>query len=254
MKDILLTFWRMFLTFDSFFVKFDFIHFSPFRYPPLLLSLLGVRVFIATNAAGGGKAHRIVAEGAEKHFVPMMPGNLMVITDHVNVMRRNPLEELAVPLGPVYVAGRSVHSERLIGMARKTALELTDSVAVFEGTYASFPGPTYETADEVEVSMAMGVHAFGMSTVPDLLIAAACGLECMAISLITNQAAGVSGKPLSHEEVTQTGLDSAKPFETFISCLISAIPVQANLHQASLPSPLLSYAIAFFLFFFNGFY
>lgn len=201
-------------------------------FPPNLLALLGVKIFVATNAAGGGPGIRVAkVDGDAEPLEQMHPGVLMLISDHVNNLLRNPIEEVSMVLDlpEQYLSGETLYSQRLRTIARQTYQQLQrshpDNMNLYEGTYACFSGPTYETTTEVvSASRELDIHAFGMSTVPDVMLARACGLECLAISLITNMAAGISGASLSHTEVTETGSSAANSFETYMSALLSAIP------------------------------
>jgi purine-nucleoside phosphorylase len=94
-------------------------------------------------------------------------------------------------------------------------------IAPYEGTYAWFLGPTYETPAEVQMAKTMGAGLVGMSTVPEAIAARHMGAEVAGISLVTNLAAGISATPLSHDEVTET---AAKAKETFTAVLDTYLP------------------------------
>jgi purine-nucleoside phosphorylase len=156
--------------------------------PVRVFAALGVRTLILTNAAGGIRR-------------TFQPGSLMLIADHVNMMFRNPL------VGPV-----AEHEERfpdmsdpydseLRALARRVAAERR--IPLEEGVYAAMLGPSYESKAEIEMLKRFGVDAVGMSTVPEVLVARARGIRCLGISTVTNPAAGLSERRLSHQEVLE---------------------------------------------------
>ena len=143
-----------------------------------------------TNAAGG------IRPG-------MQPGDLMLIADHINLTGRNPL------LGPVWPGEERFpdmsdpYGKVLRRIVAETALEL--GVALEPGVYAAVLGPSYETPAEIRMLARLGADAVGMSTVPEVIVARALGLEVVGISCITNLAAGLGGERLSHAEVMEVG-------------------------------------------------
>ena len=155
-----------------------------------VLGVLGVRVLILTNAAGG------VNTG-------FSAGDLMVIEDHINLLGCNPLlgpnEER---FGVRFPDLTTVYSPRLRGIAAATATAL--GVELRRGVYVACHGPSYETPAEVRYLRIIGADAVGMSTVPEAIVARHMGIEVLGISCITNLAAGVLPKPLNHEEVLET--------------------------------------------------
>jgi purine-nucleoside phosphorylase len=152
-----------------------------------LLGLWGVKTIILTNAAGGiNTAYH--------------PGDLMVIRDHINLLGDNPLRGVNDDrLGTRFpdLSRAYTPSLRPVAKAMITAAGLT----AHEGVYAAMPGPSYETPAEIEMLRRIGADAVGMSTVPEAIAAAHMRLQVVAISCITNFAAGVTKEPLSHEEV-----------------------------------------------------
>jgi purine-nucleoside phosphorylase len=156
-------------------------------FPTRVLGVLGVRAFVLTNAAGG-----IAPE--------LQPGDLMRITDHLNLTGRNPLtgpnEEM---LGPRFPDLSRAYSLELADALEAAASE--SGIALRNGVYAQLIGPSYETPAEVRMARLLGADAVGMSTVPEVIVAAHMGIPCCAISCITNQGAGVSQQPLRHEDV-----------------------------------------------------
>lgn len=159
-------------------------------FPIRVLASLGAQLLLLTNAAGG------LRPGMEA-------GDLMLISDHINLTGRNPL------VGPVQ--GREErfpdmsepYDAELRRVAEAVALELR--IPLTQGVYAALLGPSYETPAEVRMLRVLGADAVGMSTVPEVLVARALGMRVVGISCVTNLAAGLSGVTLSHEEVMQVG-------------------------------------------------
>jgi len=175
--------------------------------PVRVMKALGVRTLVVTNAAGGINAD-------------FRPGDLMLIADHLNLTGRNPLvgpnEEA---LGPRFPDMSEAYSRRLRQLARDTAAQL--GISLREGVYAGLLGPSYETPAEIRMLRILGADAVGMSTVTEVIAARHAGLEVLGISCISNMAAGMLDKPLSHEEVLET---SERVKETFLSLLLALVP------------------------------
>ncbi len=162
-------------------------------YPVEVMRRLGVPVIFLTNAAGGLRSE-------------MRPGDLMVITDHLNLTGASPLRGAHRPeWGARFPDMTQVYDAELV--TRFCAL-VTDEV--HRGVYAFSMGPAYETPAEVRALRLLGGDAVGMSTVPEATVAHACGLRVLAVSCITNLAAGLSTTPLSHAEVL-AATNAAKP-------------------------------------------
>jgi purine-nucleoside phosphorylase len=156
-----------------------------------VLGRFGVRALVLTNAAGGiNPAFR--------------RGLLVLISDHINLQGANPLvgpnEE---SLGPRFPDMTEAYSARLREIAREAAAEL--NIPVAEGVYAAMLGPSYETPAEIRFLRTIGADLVGMSTVPEVIAARHMGLSVLAISCVTNMAAGLAPGPLSHREVLETG-------------------------------------------------
>jgi purine-nucleoside phosphorylase len=155
--------------------------------PVRVAAELGAKVAVLTNAAGG------IADGLE-------PGSLLAIRDHLEWTRpywwRHP--------GPGGLgAPRPLpYSPRLLGLLRRAADAI--GVELREGVYAAVTGPCYETPAEIRALMAWGADAVGMSTAREVQAGCDAGIECAAVSCITNRAAGLSAAPLNHEEVLAT--------------------------------------------------
>mmetsp|Transcript_131382 Transcript_131382/g.195714 ORF Transcript_131382/g.195714 Transcript_131382/m.195714 type:complete len:835 (+) Transcript_131382:17-2521(+) len=185
---------------------------------------LGAKIFIATNAAGGA-------------LDEMNPGDAMIITDHVNILKRHPLQEVFADASVCPpVSGTRIYSKRIAGLAREIAAGVTD-FGLREGTYACCPGPSYETPSEVRGGKDTGIGAFGMSTVPECIVASSLGLEVFALSLCTNLAAGISSIPLSHEEVKEVADNSGPLLMTFMERLLSNLDADPETIPAVLPPP-----------------
>jgi len=171
------------------------------------LARRGVRRVILTNAAGGiNLAYR--------------PGQLVLISDHINLLGVNPLtgpnEDTVGPRFPD-MSDASSKAYREIAREVGTSLGLT----LPEGVYAAVPGPSYETPAEIRYLRAIGADLVGMSTVPETIAANYLGMKVLGISCVTNMAAGVNGGKLVHEEVLETG-EQVK--ETLVALLGAVIP------------------------------
>lgn len=155
-----------------------------------VLKLAGVENLILTNAAGG-----------ISHF--LLPGDLMLLTDHIKFFDDSPLRgENCDELGPRFPDMTKAYTPGLLQTARKAASRL--SISLQEGVYAYMSGPQYETPAEIRALRTLGADAVGMSTVPEVIKAAHCGLSVLALSCITNLAAGVGENPLTSDEVVET--------------------------------------------------
>lgn len=133
----------------------------------------------------------------------LKPGDLMIISDHINSMCTNPLLGDHRPeWGPRFPDQSHVYTPKYRALLSEVGTE--KSIALSEGVYLATSGPTYETPAEVRAYRTLGAEAVGMSTVPEAILASACGLEVIGLSCMTNFAAGISDRALSHEEVTET--------------------------------------------------
>lgn len=158
-------------------------------FPVRTLAAFGVRDLLLTSAAGAlNRAFR--------------PGDFMVVTDHINLMGANPLR------GPV-ISGLMRFIDLTdtydIGLRKLLLVAGKESgIKLQRGVYLAVSGPSYETPAEIQAFARLGADAVGMSTVPETIVARQCGLRVAAISCITNLAAGISPKALSHAEVLET--------------------------------------------------
>jgi purine-nucleoside phosphorylase len=155
-----------------------------------VMGLLGARVLILTNAAGGINT-------------AFPQGVLMVIDDHINLMGSNPLVgENDDRLGPRFPDMSEVYSKRLRALADEVAR--ARGLTIAHGMYVALLGPSYETPAEIRYLRGIGADAVGMSTVPEAIAARHMGLEVLGISCISNMAAGILPQPLNHAEVMDT--------------------------------------------------
>jgi purine-nucleoside phosphorylase len=167
-----------------------------------LLAALGIRTLILTNAAGG--------------LNPTFDaGDICLITDHVNLLgdrfairSRDPLHQ-------------NFYDADLQRLAKSVALE--NAIDLKTGIYLGFKGPTYETKSEVRMMQTLGGDAVGMSTVPEVIAAADAGLRVLALSLITNKAAGLSAGKLSHTDVTDVANRSQRRFATLLKKILEQL-------------------------------
>ncbi|UAL50897.1 MULTISPECIES: purine-nucleoside phosphorylase [Metabacillus] len=159
-------------------------------FPVRVLKEMGVKTIIVTNAAGG------VNESFE-------PGDLMIISDHINNMGTSPLiGPNDSDLGVRFPDMSQAYSRELRALAKNAASEL--GIKVQEGVYVGNTGPAYETPAEVRLARVLGGDAVGMSTVPEVIVANHAGMKVLGISCISNMAAGILDQPLSHDEVMET--------------------------------------------------
>ncbi|GKX68707.1 purine-nucleoside phosphorylase [Inconstantimicrobium mannanitabidum] len=175
-------------------------------FPVRVMKLLGVKTLIVTNAAGAVNAE-------------FNPGDLMLISDHINLSGRNPLMGKNLDeFGPRFPDMSNAYDKDLRNKVKEIAKSI--NVTLQEGVYAMFSGPTYETPAEVRMARILGGDAVGMSTVPEVVVANHCGLKVIGVSCMTNMAAGILDQPLCHEEVMET---SNKVKETFINLMTNII-------------------------------
>jgi purine-nucleoside phosphorylase len=155
----------------------------------LLFHRLGVRRLLLTNAAGS------LNPGFE-------PGGWMMLSDHINLTGQSPLRG-----GPHFIDMSAAYCPELRGRFRGAAASRGE--VLHEGVYAAVAGPQYETPAEVRMLRLLGADAVGMSTVPEVIQAHALGMKVAAFSCLTNWAAGISGRPISHDEVAAAGREAA---------------------------------------------
>ena len=160
-------------------------------FPLRVLGSLGVRSLVLTNAAGGIN-------------LSLSQGGLVLISDHLNLQGTNPLiganEER---FGPRFPDMSEAYDRRYRALARTAAEEL--GIELREGVYAALTGPSYETPAEIRYLRVIGADMVGMSTVPEVIVANHMGMRVLGISCVTNMAAGILDRKISHQEVLETG-------------------------------------------------
>ena len=173
------------------------------------MALLGAKTLIVTNAAGG------IAPG-------LAPGDLMAISDHLNLTGTSSLiGPNDHPPGPRFLDMSAAYDRELIERAERVASE--QGFELRRGVYAGLLGPAYETPAEVRMLKTLGADAVGMSTVLEVLAARHQGLRVLGISCISNLAAGISEGPLSHEEVTETAGRVRSRFEALLTGVLESM-------------------------------
>lgn len=176
-------------------------------YPIPVLKALGAKAVILTNAAGGINTD-------------FSAGDFMVIDDHINLTGKSPLTGTNDDkVGPRFPDMCHVYPKALRDLADEAAQQC--GIQLRHGIYVGVNGPQYETAAEIRMFRAMGGDAVGMSTVFESIAASHCGLPVLAISMITNMAAGITGNALSDEEVKQMANERGQLFRTLIRQIIA---------------------------------
>ena len=182
--------------------------------PVRVMRAMGARVLFITNAAGGINEE-------------LSPGSLVVLRDHVSMFVPNPLRGANDPdEGERFPDMTEVYDRFL----RKTIEECADraGVPITEGVYCQLSGPSYESPFELKILAQLGVDVVGMSTVMEAIAAKHMGMKLCGISLVTNMAAGINPKPLSHEEVKFAGKEAAKVFSSLVAESIREIREYLN--------------------------
>jgi purine-nucleoside phosphorylase len=179
-------------------------------FPVRIMKELGVEKLLVTNAAGG----------INEQF---KPGDLMIISDHINMMGNNPLigpnEEQT---GARFPDMSNAYNRELITHALNCASNL--SLVIQKGVYIGNTGPSYETGAEIRMLRTLGGDAVGMSTVPEVIVANHAGLQVLGISCISNMAAGILDQPLSHDEVMETTEMVKQNFLSFVKEIVKTLP------------------------------
>lgn len=184
-------------------------------FPIRTLVALGCRVIVLTNAAGGVNQS-------------YSPGDLILLSDHLNLMPEGPLRgENDDRLGPRFPDMTRAYAPELRALVHRAVAPLS----LKEGVYAALPGPSYETPAEIRYLRAIGADLCGMSTVPETVVAVHGGARVIAISCVTNMAAGVTGEALSHEEVTETAARVRSTFTTVLDRVLAALGTSGELDQ-----------------------
>ena len=176
--------------------------FDDVSYPVRVLRLLGAETLLVTNAAGAVNTE-------------FSAGDIMMITDHIKLFGVSPLCGPNVEeFGPRFPDVSHVYTPQLQDVARKAADQLGQTLR--QGVYMYFPGPQFETPAEVRMARVLGADACGMSTVPEAIVAAHCGMKVLGFTLCTNMCAGILDQPLSGEEVMEIAAISSKKFSALV--------------------------------------
>ncbi len=177
--------------------------------PVRIMKMAGVKTIILTNAAGGLNPS-------------FKPGDLMVISDHINFSGSTPLRgENDDKMGPRFPDMSEVYAKEYRRKIQKIGEE--KNLQLKSGVYVMQSGPAYETPAEVRMFQMLGGDAVGMSTVPEAVAAAHCGMKVIGISCITNLVAGIQDQPLCHSEVMETAQKVKQDFEMLIDTIIHEV-------------------------------
>ena len=172
-------------------------------FPVQVMAGLGIETLIITNAAGA------VNEA-------FSPGDIIAISDHINLTGSNPLRGTAN-----FIDMTEAYTIDLRALAHKVAAD--EGIRIQEGVYLLLNGPSYETPAEIRMAKNLGADMVGMSTVPETIMANSLGIKVMGLSMITNMAAGITGEPLTHEEVIETSQKGAEAFKRLIRGIIQQL-------------------------------
>jgi purine-nucleoside phosphorylase len=174
--------------------------------PIATLQGLGAEILVLTNAAG-----------SLRETVP--PGSPMLIADHINGSGMNPL--IGRDGDASFVNMVDAYDPALRELARRAAADL--GIALPEGVYMWFSGPSFETPAEIRMARLLGADAVGMSTVPEVILARYHGLRVLALSMITNLGAGMTGRPLSHAETKEEAAKGAARFRDLLLGILAEL-------------------------------
>lgn len=178
-------------------------------FPVRVVRLLGARALVVTNAAGAVNTDFSAVD-------------IMLITDHIKFFGASPLQGPNLDeLGPRFPDMSTVYTPALQDVARQCAASL--GIPLRQGVYMFFPGPQYETPAEVRAARLLGADAVGMSTVPEAITAAHCGMDVLGFTLCTNMAAGVLDQPLSGEEVIAAGQAAGPRFSALVKACLARL-------------------------------
>lgn len=180
-------------------------------FPTRVMGRMGIRALVLTNAAGGIN-------------LEYQQGALVAITDHINLQGSNPLvgpndERLGPRFPDMTKAYWKPYREMALAEAKRMGKTL------YQGVYAALLGPSYETPAEIRYLRTIGADLVGMSTIPEVITAAHMGIKVLAISCVTNMAAGILDQPINHEEVLET---TERVRESFVGLLRAVLPMIAE--------------------------
>lgn len=182
---------------------------SEVTFPTRVLSLLGAKSLIVTNAAGALNT-------------AFQQGGLVAISDHINLTGSNAaVGPNEAKFGPRFFDMSGAYSPRLRALAHAEAAR--QNIPLAEGVYLAVLGPSYETPAEIRAFQTLGADLVGMSTVHEVIVARHMGLEVLGLSVVTNMAAGVLNQAIDHEEVMKTGLRVEHRFTALLTALIPQI-------------------------------
>ncbi len=173
----------------------------------------GAEILIVTNAAGGIRDD-------------LVPGRIMLLTDHINHQGRNALTGPVVGEETRFTDLTVAYDVQLRARAHAAAAEV--GAELREGVYLAVHGPTFETPAEIRMFGRLGADAVGMSTVPEVSVARAGGTRCLGFSLITNHAAGKTGEALNHEEVMEVGRSAGRTLGKVIERIIAGLGAEGD--------------------------
>lgn len=177
--------------------------------PIRVLAALGVKTLVLTNACGGVN-------------LSFHPGDLMLISDHINFSGANPLIGPNLDdFGPRFPDMSDLYTASLRAAIKEKAS--ASGMELQEGVYAMYSGPNYETPAEIRMFRILGADTVGMSTVPEALVAGQCGMQVVGVSCITNMAAGVLPQKLSHAEVMETADRVRDKFRKLIDLILTVV-------------------------------
>ncbi|MGE5701053.1 MAG: purine-nucleoside phosphorylase [Clostridia bacterium] len=178
-------------------------------FPVYVMKQLGVETLIVTNACGG----------LNRSFVP---GDLMIITDHINLTGDNPLIGPNLDeFGPRFPDMSASYTPQLVKLAQQKADEL--GIVVRQGVYCGISGPSYMTPAELIMLARIGGDAIGMSTVSEVIVAAHAGLKVLGISCITDMAIGEELEPLTHEQVVKVANETRPRFIALVKSIVAEV-------------------------------
>lgn len=177
--------------------------------PIRVLALLGVKTVVLTNACGGVN-------------LDFKPGDLMLISDHINYSGANPLIGPNMDeFGPRFPDMSDLYTASLREKIKENAQKA--GILLREGVYAMYSGPSFETPAEIRMFRLMGADTVGMSTVPEAIVAGHSGMQVVGVSCITNMAAGILPVKLTHEEVTETANRVKQVFQKLIDLIVETV-------------------------------
>jgi purine-nucleoside phosphorylase len=172
-----------------------------------------VDTLLLTNAAGGVDPE-------------LEPGDLVLLHDHLNLMFGSPLVGRVAEGEVRFPDMTHPYDPELAGAAMSVAAEL--GIVLRRGVYAALTGPAYETAAEIRMLRGLGADVVGMSTVPEVQVARARGMRCMAVSMVTNKATGLAPEPLCHAEVMAVGRDAGRKVGALLQEVVRRLPAPGH--------------------------